>query len=308
YSYSGSYSKGFHLFGKETSVLAALTMGNSVATQRRVVNAYSGTSTRLSPLYEYNVDESTMKVLGGAMTNLSLRLSEPHTIRLRALYTRSTDDNTRVSQGPNYNFGTDLVKISSLDFVQRGLFLGVLSGEHHFASAGNLKVDWRGSYSEAQRDEPDRRENWYESNGVGGIELSRRQQLPITRIYGDMSEYDRGAALNITKDLPGWTQAPSQLKVGGAYRYRNRISAFRRLGFKLGTNGRNTLNTELPPESLLIDENIKPGYFELQEGTRENDTYAANQTISAGYGMLKLPLTSKVELSGGARVETSDQK
>ena len=64
------------------------------------------------------------------------------------------------------------------------------------------------------------------------------------------------------------------------------------------------LNTSLPPESLLVDENIKPGYFELQEGTRENDTYTAEQTISAGYGMLKLPVTNKAELVVGARSET----
>ena len=56
-----------------------------------------------------------------------------------------------------------------------------------------------------------------------------------------------------------------------------------------------------------MDENIKPGYFELQEGTRENDTYTAEQTISAGYGMLKLPVTNKAELVVGARSETSDQ-
>lgn len=307
YSYAGSYSKGMHVFGKEASFLGALTLGNTFNTQQRVVNAYSGTSTFLTPLYNYNVDESAMKVTGGAMANFSLRLAEPHAIRLRALYTRSTDDVSRISEGPNHNFGTDLVRISSLDFVERGLLLGVLSGEHKFAGAGNLRVDWRGSYSEAMRDEPDRRENWYESNGRGGVQLSQRQQLPITRIFGEMSEYDRAAALDVTKEAPSWTKAKSQLKVGGAYRRRNRVSGFRRLGFKLGTTGRNTLDTTLPPEELLVDENIKPGYFELQEGTRENDTYTAEQTISAGYGMLKVPLTNKAELTGGARVETSDQ-
>jgi hypothetical protein len=307
YSYAGSYSKGTHVFGKETSFLGALTLGSNFATQRREVNAYSGTSTQLIPLYEYDVDESAMKVTGGAMANMSFRLAESHALRLRTLYTRSTDDVSRISQGPNHNFGTDLVRIQSLDFVERGLFLGVLSGEHKFAGAGNLRVDWRGSYSEAQRDEPDRRENWYESNGRGGIQLSQRQSLPITRIFGDMSEYDRAAALDVTKDLPSWTKTKSELKVGGAYRRRNRVSGFRRLGFKLGTTGRNVLDTSLPPESLLVDENIKPGYFELQEGTRENDTYTAEQTISAGYGMLKLPVTNKAELVVGARSETSDQ-
>src|SRR5882672_5715852 len=90
-------------------------------------------------------------------------------------------------------------------------------------------------------------------------------------------------------------------------RFRNRTSAFRRLGFRLGPAGRQAIDTTLPPESLLVDENIKPGYFELQEETRENDAYRANQELRAAYAMADLPVLSCLRLTGGARVERSRQ-
>lgn len=307
YSYSGSYGSGFHVLGKEVGVLAALTLSNSFTTVDRDNNAYSGTSTRLTPLYLYRVAESKANVLGGAITNLSLRLAQSHSIQFRGLYTRSTEDNARVMQGPNFNFGTDLVRISSLDYIQRGLFLGVLSGTHGFPSLGDLQADWRASYSEAARGEPDRRESIYESNGRGGVAVSGRASLPFTRTFGDMNEYDRSGAANLARSLHLWEGRDLKLKIGGAYRSKNRLSSFRRLGFRLGTLGKSQLDLTLPPESLLVDENIKPGFFELQEETRENDTYRASQQIRAGYGMATIPVLARLELLAGARFESSSQ-
>ncbi len=308
YSYSGSYATGFRLFGKQAGFLGALSLSNSFISVERQNNAYSGTSTRLSPLYEYQVLESNASTLGGGIANLSVHVASQQTIRFRSLYTRTTDDYSRIMAGPNYNFGTDLVQISSLDYQARGLFLGALSGEHTVSKLGSFGVDWLLSYSEASNDEPDRRENVYDSNGRGGITLSDRPTLPITRVYGDMNEYDRSAALNINKVVLGIGKRDGNLKIGGAYRYRNRISSFRRFGFTLGALGRSQLDLSLPPESLLVDENIKPGYFMFQEATRDNDTYNANQEVYAGYVMAKLPVYGKLDLLGGVRIESSNQQ
>ncbi|HEY7818889.1 MAG TPA: TonB-dependent receptor, partial [Vicinamibacteria bacterium] len=234
-------------------------------------------------------------------------LSEPHSISLRGLYTRSSEDFTRISQGPNYNFGTPNNQISSLDFIERGLFLGVLSGNHRFTPAGGFQVDWLGSYSETMRDEPDRRENIYEANAEGQLALSTRNTLPLSRIFGDMNEYDRSAAAHLSKPIPFLGGRESKLKLGGAYRYRNRLSSFRRLGFALGPPGRNALDRTLSPEELLTAENIKAGYFELVEDTRQNDTYRAHQELWASYGMVTVPVLARLDVLAGARYENSDQ-
>lgn len=307
YGYSGTYSQAVRVFGKPLSFVGSLSLSNNIANRDRDNNAYAGTSTRLTPLYLYKVEETTRNTLGGALANWNLRLANGHSIGLRTLYTRSSEDNVRVMQGPNFNFGADLVRISSLNFIERGLASGVVSGEHTVAPLGGLRMDWRAGYSEAMRDEPDRRESVYESNGVGGVYLSHRVQAPLTRVFGDMNEYDRSAAADLTKSfmLPG--SRAFRLKTGGFLRHRNRISSFRRLAFVMGRAAADSLDTTLPPEELLVDKNIKPRWFSLIEETRENDQYRAKQHILAGYGMAELEVMPGVTLQGGVRNERSDQ-
>ena len=307
YSYAASFARGFRLFGREVGFLGAFSLSNSFNTVTRDHNAYAGTSTSLTPLYLYRVEESSSRVLGGGLTNLSFRPWQGQAIRLRSLYTRNSEDNARVTQGPNFDYGTDLVRITNLDFVERGLFSTVLSGEHRITPLGGWNLEWRGSYSATMRDEPDRRESVYESNGLGGVQLSGRSQYPLTRIFGDMNEYDRSVAGDVRKSFHALGAREFKVKAGGAFRHRNRVSSFRRFGFTLGALGRSSLDRSLPPESLLVEENIKPGYFELAEATKENDTYHATQEIRAWYGMLETSVLRRLELTGGVRVETSDQ-
>ena len=308
YSYAASYGRSFDVGGRRLGFLASLSLNEGFGTLIRENNAFSGTETHLTPLYLYHVVESSRRVLGGALLNVSAVLNPANTIRVRTLYTRQSDDYARVMDGPNFNFGTDRVHITSLDYVQRGLFSGVVSGEHKIQPLGDAAIDWKASYSEAERDEPDRRESVYESNGIGGLALSARAALPLTRVFGDMNEYDRSAQMNFTKALKLSESREVRGKIGGLFRRRNRTSSFRRLGFRLGQAGRLGLDTTLPPESLLVDENIKPGFFELQEETRENDTYRANQELHAGYAMAEVPVLENLRLVGGARVERSNQR
>jgi hypothetical protein len=308
YGYSGTYGRGFQLFGKKVGLLGSLSLSNSVTNLDRDNNAYAGSSTRLTPLYLYKVEETTTKVLGSALGNMSVRLGNENTVRLRALYTRTAEDNARIMQGPNFNFGSELVRITSLDYIERGLFSGVVSGEHRMAPLGDVRLDWRASYSEATRAEPDRRENVYESNGEGGVYLSRRTSEPLTRVFGNMNEYDRSGAADLSRAflIPG--DRGLKLKTGGLLRRRNRISGFRRFAFEMGQAARESLDTTLPPEELLIDANIRPRYFSLTERTRENDQYWAKQLILAGYVLVEVDVLRGLSLQGGVRNERSDQE
>ncbi len=309
YSVAGSYASGFKMFGKEVGFLTSLTLNNSFSTMERQNNAYVGSATDLTPLYRYNITESIAKVLGGGLGNLSLRADDHTTFRVRALYTRSSENAARISNGPNYDYGSDGVQIAHLGFVERGLLSGALSGEHRVPRLGNLLVDWSAGYSEARRGEPDRRENVYELNSTDGSYLmSTRTTYPFTRIFGEMEEFDRSLRANVTFPVPSWRSGEAKIRAGYALRDRSRVSAFRRFGFRLGLQGQRELDTGLPPELLLIPENIKNGYFTLNELTRDNDQYRAKQDLHAGYAMVDVPVLSKLRLVGGARVETSDQR
>ena len=307
YAYAASYSRPLKLLGRDAGFLASFSLSNTFKNETGVQNSYTGTRTSLSPLYLYDVNKSDASVLGGALGNLSVKLAPGHSLHLRTLYTRSTDDEARVAQGPNFNFGSPGFRVTRLGYVERGLLSNVLSAEHLFPSLGNLVGDWSFGYSEARRAEPNRRENTYEQKAEGVYALSQRNQFGLTRIFGDMTEFDRSARGNLTLPFHAWSTQESKLRAGVGWRLRNRTSSYRRFGFSLGFQGSRNLDTTLPPEELLVDDNIKPGYFTLQETTRENDTYRARQEIRSGYTMLDMPVLGHGRVVAGARVEHSAQ-
>jgi TonB dependent receptor/Carboxypeptidase regulatory-like domain/TonB-dependent Receptor Plug Domain len=310
YSVAGSYASGFKLFGREAGFLGSLSLTNDFVSLERQNNNYSGLAEQLTPIYEYEVKESIGKTLGGSLMNLSFRPYQNGTLRLRGIYTRSSDDATRISEGPNYDYGTPGVRIEHLGYIERGLFSGVASGEHRFPGLANVLAGWTVSYSEADRNEPDRRENVYELDGTSGeYEMSRRTAYPFTRIFGDMEEFDRSYQVNLTLPFHTWGEQEARFRTGYALRDRNRISAYRRFGFRLMQLGAQDLDTSMEPESLLTDENIKPNYFMFSEQTRDNDQYRAAQDLNAVYAMVDLPfLSPRFRVVGGARFEKSDQR
>ncbi len=306
YSYAASYSRPMKLLGLESGVLASFSLSNSFKNEDAFQNAYAGSRTSLTPLYEYQVHKSDASVLGGALGNLSVRFGSHHRAHLRTLYTRSADDEARVSVGPNYNYGSPGFRVTKLGYIQRGLLSNVLSSDHTFPSLGNLLLEWSFGYSEAVRNEPSRRENTYELNGNGVYALSQRNQFGLTRIFGDMKEHDRSLRTNLTLPFHAWSKLESKARAGIAWRLRNRRSSFRRFGFGLAVQG--NIDTTLPPEELLSDDNIgPPGKFVLNELTRENDSYTARQEIRSVYTMLDVPALGKARVVAGARVEHSDQ-
>lgn len=305
YSYAATYGRAFSALGRRLGVLASGSLSNGFTNVVRDLNAYRGTATSLYPFYQYRVHESTRHVLGGGIASLSAQLGGGQTIRLRSLYTRQTDDNARITAGPNQDYGTDRVQITSLDFVQRGVFSSVLSGEHRFAGRNDLSVDWNASYSESERDEPNRRESLYESDGSGGLVLSSRN-APLTYVFGHMNEYDRSAEVNVTQPFRFMEREGGRIRFGTWTRNRNRTSQFRRFLFS-PTPSSSALDMHLPPESLLVDANIDSSYFLISEATRANDTYHASQALYASYAMVELPVLRSLRLLGGARVERSWQ-
>ncbi len=306
YSYSATLGRSLSIRGLPVSLLGWASLSNGYSLQRRQTNDLRGTSQSLYYSYRYDVQEGSESVMGAAFTGISVRPGTDHKISLTSQYYRLTEDATRIEQGPNYDFGDSIVRRTSLTFIQNGVFQSVVSGEHKMPFVSRLAAKWAMSYSSSMRDEPDRRETEYQWK-ADRLVLTTRRTLPLTRIFGDMNEFDRTASGSLAKaiTLPG--ERSLTIKAGGSYRDRRRVSSYRRLGFKLQPAGRTSLDTSLPPESLLVDENIKPGYFELEEGTRENDTYRARQQVRAGYLMGDLSILKTVTLAGGARYEVSDQ-
>lgn len=144
------------------------------------------------------------------------------------------------------------------------------------------------------------------------------------RYYRDLDEINLDLKLNL--ELPfnfiGGRQA--KFKFGGSYSYKDRDFVERQ--FDIGINNiylrdtegafrpRGDLATFFARDSFGIQEvtmlpNGNSRYqfnFGYSEQSSPNNTYFADQLIWAGYAMFVLPLTEKLELTLGARYETTD--
>jgi TonB-dependent receptor len=123
-------------------------------------------------------------------------------------------------------------------------------------------------------------------------------------MFNDLNDhvYELGADWSVYTTQ--WSGLPAMIKVGPYVQFRDRDFSSRRFRFIPIAPGQVDL-TETP-ETLFAAENIGP-VFELREETRNTDTYTADQTITAGYGMIDLPFTETWRFVGGVRVERSEQ-
>jgi TonB-dependent receptor len=103
-----------------------------------------------------------------------------------------------------------------------------------------------------------------------------------------------------------WGGLPAVVKFGPALTLRDRNFSSRR--FRLVPRNTGLVDLTSSPETLFTTQNVAAGgAFELAEQTRNTDTYTADQTITAAYAMLDLPLAPRLRLVGGARLEKSEQ-
>ncbi len=306
-SYSGVLADRSSLLGREFGYLFSASLSNSFDARSREDNEYYPSTLDADTLQakqNYVSEEATSSVLGGLVGTFTYRLGKEHTMRMHALYTRQSDDKSSVTQGPNENYGVSNVRTTELSFVERGLLSVVASSERPMIWK-DTKLDWNASYSRASRNEPDRRESVYEADAEGVLQLSRRSQFPATRVFGESTEYDRAVKMNWYVPM---TESPAfytSFKSGFAFRDRNRNSAFRRFGFRR-LNGANELDLTQTPEFLLSDQHLEENRFQVLESTNPSDSYYAEQTVAATYGMVEAKLSDRVRLVAGARIEQSD--
>ncbi|MHA7900611.1 MAG: TonB-dependent receptor domain-containing protein [Henriciella sp.] len=87
-----------------------------------------------------------------AFGSVGFNLYDDHEIAFNGLITRSSEKEARTNIGVN---DTDEPRrVDALEWIERELWTGQVTGEHFFESLMGLEVNWRGSYSEASRDAP----------------------------------------------------------------------------------------------------------------------------------------------------------
>ena len=320
------------IFGKEFGYLGVISYGNShsYSTQERR-DFRIGLNEKLSPVTDYNIEQSGNEVDWGSVLSASLRFSPDHLLSVRTLTTHAAEDQTRTWEGDNADRNT-IYRSARLQFVERQLFSGQLAGTHRFnfgepeldngildenpesieqaveeaAEMGmdqpDLSMEWRLTYSRAARNEPDTRETIYEDDGSGKY-IFRDSSSSASRFFFNLEDNDYNARVDWTVPI----RRTGFVKFGGLVRDRSRAFDVRKFRFHPSDNVDATVDLSSPPEILFQTENIAPRVFELRESTRRSDNYEADHSIYSGYLMLDIPLSKKWQVMTGLRWEYSDQ-
>jgi hypothetical protein len=285
YVLSGSYALNQEIRSDE---LRQLVVGGGNATVR-AYNTYRGATGRTNTLW-------------GGIGNFSTMLGSRSRIAFNNIYNHSADNEAHSDEGFDEQLSTDptartsSVRRSWLDFVERTVRSNQIKAEHSIGS--RINFDWNVTSSEVTRWQPDHTDLFYVRQGPTDPYYLPNDPKSSRRLYAylDESVLNPGANLRLTV---GPQEHPWQLKLGTQVRSTRRNSALD--PYLITPTVVTQAQLEQQPESLFTSL-ATAGRIAVQ---RDPDAgfYQARDRVSAGYGMLEIPIGSRVSLIGGARVE-----
>lgn len=252
-------------------------------------------------------EQSSQAMLAGGLLNLSTRVGQGTTIRLNNSYTRSAENEATYRRG--FTNGFDPVarfrrfETERMAYLQREVRSHQLTGEHLLGQRSTLS--WGLSNSEVQRREPDRSDfarsvfidtltNVYTPGPwIGNVRSA-------TRMFGDLAETNWEGRADYRHVL-GATATGWALKVGAMWRQTDRRNRAR--AYDILTRIFNPTTYALPTaEQIFAPTNIAANAFRLQDNPYGGN-YDASETMFAGYAQFEVPISSRVDLTAGVRVE-----
>lgn len=260
----------------------------------------------------------------GFLSNFAIKLNSNNKLSLNLIRNQSGSNSSR------FLFGTfpatsgvyddrAIFESRALHYTQRALSSAQLKGEHMIPALKNSRVDWLTAFTLSQQDEPDLR---FFANDyfVDGTDTTYRIQpaaytLPA-RFFRDLDETNLDIKLNIETPFKIWNGLEAKTKFGAAAllkdrKFRENIFRYR---FNEDYNYNGHIDQFFAPENLGIvarpegpESNgiYRYGVY-LQDGTQRTNNYDGQEAVYAGYGMIDLPLTDKLRVVTGARVEVTD--
>lgn len=252
----------------------------------------------------------------GGIFNLSYKLTPNHQISINNLYTHDGESEARMQMGrwPDEISQDDprVLVNRALFWTERDLYSGQLKGQHLFSALGSSVVNWDASYSITQQEQPDLRffVNLY--NPVDETyTVSNSNFNDPARLFRDLTEEKYSASLDY--DLPfTLSERKGKIKLGGSFEtttrdFQERFYSFDTSGRRDGFSG--------DEEAFFASENMgitsvdgnRPEFgIVVDDQTKDDNNYDGDRTIAAGYLMTEVPVTERLKLITGARLETTD--
>lgn len=272
----------------------------------------------------YSDNRTDDNVDWGVLVNLAYIPHPNHKFNFSYFKTQSVTHTGRDLSGFWQDVPNSLQLSSALSFEQRSLNSFFLSGKNVFTGLNNITLDWKLASAENTMETPDLRFFSRQANtstvnvdgqAVDTVLYSNPASLypRPARFYRDLSESGTSATADIT--IPLGKNSPSKFKTGFFYDRKERNFQESRFDilddeFSFRDSGGDAF-TYFGTQGI-IDTTLtgrRRGYdygTYIVEGTEARNSYSADGTITAFYGMLDLFITDQLRFIGGIRFEQTD--
>lgn len=204
-------------------VLASASYSNDWSSKRGTRGFADSSSSGLEERFNYerSSTENSIGINGyGAIGFEYDADASSHEVQFTGLITRSTEKEARTTAG--FDFDDNYERSDDIEFFERQLWTTQVSGEHTFDYLNNLKIEWRGSYSEAFRDAPYQFSVQYQDSfdglGLTTVASGADNIFGFSRIDDDSTDFGIDATLPFDFNGPDcYFFCETDLKAGYSY-------------------------------------------------------------------------------------------
>ena len=277
-----------------------------------------GSFDTLDELILLNDQNATESATLGGIANFTYKLTPNHEVGVNTLYTHTGESSTRLQEGRWTEIGSDdTLRNRTLLFKERDVLSLQLRGKSFFSQFGDVILEWSGSFSQTTQEEPDRR--FFASiarvQARGDTLYSAFDQglRPPSRLFRNLDESKYTGSVDITVPF-SFADRQANVKFGGAFDYAERDFAERSFSFnepefgsgiKFDGNGAAFFD---PSNRGIVsgDANDPVWGLTIDDQTSDFSSYDGERTVGAGYAMAEVPVTERLKVIGGARLEVTD--
>lgn len=280
---------------------------------RRDYNQYDFVNEEQDVIYDYNDQQNNLNVRLGVLHNWAFRFNENHSIEFKNLFNQINNSQYIYRSGLNYestdagNFQT----FGGFSDVYRGVYSGQLVGKHKLFDS-KTNINWVLNTGLSFRDMPDMRRYRRDVDLQTGTErtyvpVGTAQTYFLGRFYSNMSEMSYSGSVGVDHTLEINDKFLPVVSAGVFFELKDRSFDARNLGYTRGSSWDESL------EYVSIDELFQPRNINGRDGlqfdeqTNASDSYDSQNKLMAYYASVSLPITSKLNISGGARIESNTQ-
>ena len=228
-----------------------------------------------------------------------------HKLSLQALHVQSGEQKAGIFTQEDLVFNNSLIVRDNLEYYQRAITNIGLTGNHAFAK-GKYELDWKLSPSLVNVDEPDIKTTGFD-NFDGQPLIRPAVGAEVSRIYRYLDEISYNGRVDFVYNFKV-KGLDSKLKTGLYATFKERD--FEIYNYLFQPRNQTTLGINGDPDKILLDQNVwsqeNPNGVYIIGNYEPANTFNARQQVMAGYVMNELPLSKKVKLTYGARVEKAD--